>query len=122
MTLAELRIAALQEAGILASGESAEPEDDQLCATKYLTLHDMLLTEGLVSWSATDDVPEYAEQSLTAMLAALIAPAFGVSGQRLADLRVAGSIGLPQPSIAERTLRRQLAKHYVSHPVKTDYF
>lgn len=122
MTLAELRRAALQECGILASGEEAEPEDDQLCSDKYATLHDLLLSEGLVAWAVDESVPAYADQPLTMMLAAVIAPAFGVSGQRLADLRIGGSVGLPQPSIAERMLRRQLTKNYVSAPVKSEYF
>lgn len=122
MTLAELRTAALQEAGILASGEIASAEDDQLAARKYAALYDMLLTLGLVAWAADDDVPDYADIPLTMMLAAAIAPAFGVSGQRLLDLRLAGSIGLMPPSSAERALRQQLAKHYVSHPVQTEYF
>ena len=122
MTLQELRRAALQEAGILASGENAEPEDDQLCEEKYATLHDLLLSEGLVAWAADEDIPPYADLPLTMMLAAVIAPAFGVSGQRLADLRIGGTVGMPQPSIAERMLRRQLAKNYVSAPVKSEYF
>jgi hypothetical protein len=122
MTLAELRRAALQECGILATGENAEPEDDALCAEKYATLHDVLLTESLVAWAVDEDLPAYADQPLTMMLAAVIAPAFGVSGQRLNDLRLAGMVGLPQPSLAERMLRRQLAKSYVSHTVKSEYF
>ena len=122
MTLQELRKAALQECGVLATGEDAEPEDDQLCAQKYATLHDLLLSEGLTAWAVDEDIPAYADQPLTMMLAAVIAPAFGVSGQRLADLRIGGSVGLPQPSIAERMLRRQLAKSYVPHPVKSEYF
>lgn len=122
MQLADLRRAALQECGVLATGESAEPEDDQLVTEKYRALHDVLMTEGLVAWAVDEEVPEYADIPLTMMLAAIIAPAFGVSGQRLADLRIAGSVGLPQQSIAERMLRRQLAKSYVSAPVKTVYF
>lgn len=115
MTLAELRIAALQEAGILASGESAPPEDDQFVATKYAALYDMLLTDGLVAWAATAAIPDYADIPLTMMLAAAIAPTFGVSGQRLADLR-SGWIA------AEIMLRKQLAKNYVSHPAQSDYY
>jgi hypothetical protein len=122
MTLAELRRAALQEAGIVAAGESASADDDQLCAQKYAALHDVLLAEKLVAWPVNGDVPEYAETPLTMMLAALIAPAFGVSGDRLNSLRAGGAFGLPVPSIAERMLRRQLAKSYVSAPVKTEYF
>lgn len=122
MTLAELRTAALQEIGILASGESASPEDDQLVSQKYDALYDMLLTEGLVAWAASEEIPDYADVPLTMMLAAVIAPAFGVSGQKLTDLRAGGALGIPGGSIAERMLRRQLAKHYVSHPAQPDYF
>lgn len=122
MTPVELRVAALQEASILASGEDAAPEDDQLVSVKYQGLHDMLLTEGLVSWAVTEDIPEFAETALTMMLAAYIAPAFGVSGQKLMDLRAGGALNLPQPSLAERMLRRQLTKNYVSYPVKTEFY
>jgi hypothetical protein len=122
MTPIELRVAALQEASLLASGEPVEPEDDQLVAVKYQGLHDMLLTEGLVSWAVTEDIPEFAETALTMMLAAYIAPAFGVSGQKLMDLRAGGALNLPQPSLAERMLRRQLTKNYVSNPAKTEFF
>lgn len=122
MTLAELRRAALQEIGILASGEDAEPEDDQLASQKYVALYDVLLAEGLVAWAVGDAIPDYADISLTAMLACYLAPAFGVSGQRLLDLRAGGAVGLPQPSMAERMLRRQLAKNYVSSPAQSEYF
>ena len=115
MTLAELREAALQEAGILASGESADPADDQLVATKYTGLYEVLRNEKLVAWAANAAIPDYADIPLTMMLAAVIAPAFGIGGQRLADLRQ-GYAG------AERMLRRQLAAQLVSHPVKTEYF
>lgn len=115
MTLAELRTAALQEAGILASGEAAEPEDDHLAGQKYQALYDMLLSENLVSWAATDDLPEFAEIPMTMMLAAVIAPAFGIAGQRLMDLRAGYAW-------AEKMLRRQLAKSYVANPARTEYF
>lgn len=122
MTLVELRKAALQEAGILAAGEAASASDDQLVSQKYDALYDMLLTLGLVAWAAADDIPEYAEIPITQMLAAAIAPAFGIEGQKLLDLRAAGSLGLNPPSLAERSLRQQLARHYVSHPAPSEYF
>lgn len=115
MTLAELRAAALQEAGILASGESAEPEDDQLVATKYTGLYNTLRGENLVAWAVGAAIPEYADIPMTMMLAAVIAPAFGKSGQRLADLRQGYVAG-------ERMLRRALAESLVAYPVKTEYF
>lgn len=122
MTLAELRAAAAQEAGIATSGEPLDAADDQLVTQKYSALYDMLLTNGLVAWAATDDVPTYADVPLTMMLAAFIAPSFGVSGQRLAELRIAGTIGMSPQSLAESMLRRQLMKNYVSYPATSDYF
>lgn len=122
MTLAELRAAALQEAGIATAGEPVDAADDQVVTEKYSELYDMLLTLGLVAWAAADDIPAYASTPLTMMLAAFIAPSFGVSGQRLAELRLAGTIGMSPPALAERMLRTQLAKGYVSFPVQSDYF
>lgn len=122
MTLAELRQAALQEAGISTPSEPVDADDDQLVATKYESLYDMLLSEGLVAWAATDDIPEFAEQPVTMMLAAVIASSFGMTGQRMNELRLAGSLGLKPASLAEQMLRRQLAKKYVPHPVKAQYF
>jgi len=122
MTPTELSIAALQEIGTLASGEPIEPEDHQLVSAKYADLYDILVSLNLVAWAAGDDVPDFAGTAITMMLAAVIAPAYGVSGQRLADLRIGGSVGLPQPSIAERQLRAALAKNYVSYPAPSEYF
>lgn len=122
MTLAELRQAALQEAGISTPSEPVDADDDQLVSTKYDALYDMLLTEGLVAWAATDDIPEYAEQPVTMMLAAFIASSFGMTGQRMNELRLAGTIGMTPPSLAEQMLRRQLSKNYVPAPAQTDYF
>lgn len=115
MTLPELRVAALQEAGILASGENASADDDVLVANKYAGLYNILRTERLVDWAESASVPDYAEIPVTMMLAAVIAPAFGVSGQRLLDLRTGYAA-------AERQLRRVLAKKLVSYPVKAQYF
>lgn len=122
MTLAELRIAALQETGTLASGDPVAPEDDQFVSVKYDAVYQMLLTLGLVAWAADEDIPEYANHPVTMIVAAVIAPAFGVSGQKLNELRLAGMLGMSPPSLAERQLRQQLAKNYVSHPVRVEFF
>ena len=122
MTLNELYTKAQQEAGILAAGEDASAEDVQFISNKYAALYDMLLTEGLVAWTATEDIPLYAEVPMTYLLASFIAPGFNVPSGKQQELMLMGGLNLPQPSIAERMLRRQLSKNYVSSPATPDYF
>lgn len=126
MTPQELRRAALLELQVLPAGHSAEPDDDAEVARRYTALYDMLLTEGLVAWAVDADVPEFAEQPITQMLAYLCAPAFGIAPARMAALRQTGALNLPPteggPSLAERQLRRQLAKKPVAYPQASEYY
>jgi len=122
MTLSELYDAALQEIGVLAHGESASADDRLKVESLYAGLYDMLLTEGLVAWAATASVPEYAEIPLSQMLGALCVGPFGVTGPRAQQALLIGGLYMTPQSIAERTLRRQLAKQYVSHPARPEYF
>jgi hypothetical protein len=122
VTPTELKLAALRELRVVALGEDAPPEYFQIATDKYVSLYDMLLTKGLVSWAATADIPEYAEQPLTIMLANLCAGPLGINEARRAELTTLGALDLPTPSIAERQLRRQLARGYVSSPAQSEYF
>lgn len=122
MTLTDLKSAVLQELRIVAVGEPAPPEYVVIVGDKYATLYDMLLTKGLVAWTATADLPDYADQPVTMMLAYLCAGPLGVSAQRRDELAPLGALDLPQPSLAERQLRRQLAKNYVPYAQATEYF
>jgi hypothetical protein len=128
MTLNEYYIAVLQELGIVGAGEDAniQPEDTTLVAQRYTALYDMLLGERLTSWTLTDDIPSYAEQSVIKMGAYLCASAFQISPQRMALLEQAGALALDPrkggPSLAERQLRRQIAKNRVPVPATSEYF
>lgn len=115
MTPAELRIAALQEAEILASGENPSAADVQTVAQKHEALHDLLIEENLVSWVISEDVPKFAEAPMTMMLAAMIGPSFGITAQKLADLRMGYAAG-------ESMMRKLMAKKYVSQTAQTEYF
>lgn len=122
MTSAELQVAVLQELGVLASGESANASDGAIVTDKYNALYEMLVTEGLVSWTSTDDIPTFAERPITMMVANLCAGSFGLPAQKKAELQFAGALSAVPPSEAERTLRRQLARSVVYAPVETEYF
>lgn len=126
MTPTELRSRALQELGVLATGEDANAADGAIVDQKYAALYEMLVTEGLVTWSVDDEIPEFAEQPMIWMTAHLCAGSFGVSPQKKSELEQLGALNLLPakggPSLAERQLRRQLAKGFVYQPVQTEYF
>lgn len=125
MTLTELNTAVLQELGVLASGESPVAGDAVIVQDKYANLYEMLLTEGLVNWTATEDIPTFAEGPVIAMVAHLCATPFGVPQARRVELEQAGALSLPRqkggPSTAEKQLRRQIGRNFVYAPMKTSY-
>ncbi len=122
MTPQELRDAVLMEVGVLAAGESAAPEDAAVVTAKYALLHETLTERDLASWDVTDDIPDDVAQSVVLMVAHLCARPFGVPAQKAAELLQMGALDLPQPSIAERQVRRALAEKYVSTPARSEYF
>lgn len=126
MTLTELKSAVLRELRIVAAGEDAPAEYVAVVADKYAALYDMLLTVGLVAWTSTADIPDYAEQPITMMLAFLCCRPFGINQARTLELELAGALNLSPgrggPSLSERQLRQQLAKSYVPHVQSSEYF
>lgn len=122
MTSAELQVAVLQELGVLASGESANAADGAIVTAAYGKLYEMLLTEGLVSWTDSEDIPLFAAEPLTWMVAYLCCGSFGVTAQKKLELRAKGGLSVQPVSDAERILRRQLARGYVSAVQQTEYF
>lgn len=108
--------------GIVRSDESLSAEDAALVASAYAGLHEQLLSEGLTTWSASDELPEWACPIMVDMVAAVVVDDFGVEEPRRAALIVGGQLGMSPVSLAERKLRRQLALPYVAAPVQVDYF
>jgi hypothetical protein len=122
MTLTDLYTAALQEIGVLASGEVAEADDRDKVREKYIGLYALLESKDWVEWGEEDEIPSWAEIPVTYMLAFLCAPAFGISGQKRIELGALGALDSPQPSIAERMMRKQMSKRYYSQTSRTEYF
>lgn len=112
--------------GVLATGETVNVADAKVITDKYSALYDMLLTDGMVAWTSTDDLPHFAELPIVAMLAHLCAPDFGLPQAKRAELEIEGALNLPPnrggPSLAETQLRRQLAKGFVYYPMSTEFF
>lgn len=118
MTLIDLYRKTLEKLQVAAAGESADSEDTQLVADKYVSLFQMLATMELVAWGQTEDVPDYAVIPLVSMLAFVCAAEFGKDAGKYAP---EGALNLPQVSLAERQLRMLLARHYVSYPAQSEY-
>lgn len=127
MTLTELKFAVLRELRIIAAGEPDAPAEYlDIVGDKYAVLYEMLATEKLVSWTSSADIPDDVCQPVTMMLAFLSAGPFGINQDRRVELELAAAVNLPPakggPSLAERQLRRSLAKSYVSNTAQSEYF
>jgi len=118
MTLTDLYQQVLERLEVAAAGEDAAPEDTKVVRDKYPLLYDMLLTLGLVSWGADKDVPEFAVLPLTSMLAFSCARDFGKDQATYLD----GALNANPPQLAERQLRQQLSRSYISHPATSEYY
>ncbi len=122
MTRNELYKAALVRLNVIGATEEPNAEDGAQVAAKYESLHAMLLQKGLVAWALTADIPEGADIPVTSMLAWAACREFSVDEQTIGSLTNEGALDLPEPSLAERQLRRLLNKNYVSYPATSDYF
>lgn len=122
MTPTELKTAALQRLQVLPAGENPDPDDFQLIEQKYVALHALLLQKQLVIWASNEDIPAKAQEPVIAMLAAFAVHDFSVPPQRRRELILEGGLDLPQPSIAERQLRKVLAVPYVTNTFRGTYF
>lgn len=108
--------------GIVRSDESLSAEDRALIESAYTGLHEQLLSEGLTTWSGTDELPDWSASIMVDMVAALLVDDFGIEEPRRSALIVGGTLGMAPLSLAERKLRRQLALPYVPAPSQPDDF
>lgn len=122
MTPAELKSAALKRLQVTPVGESDNADDTAQITERYTGLHALLLTKNLVTWALAESIPSKAQEPMVAMLAAFSVNEFSIPPQRKAQLIAEGALDLPQPSLAERQLRKALAQPYVSTALRTTYF
>lgn len=122
MTPTELKIAALVRLQVAGSGEDVDPDDFALMGTKYTALHAALLKKRLVTWAVTESIPIEAQEPVAAMIAAMSVNEFSIPEARKAALVAEGALDLPNPSLAERQLRKALSQPYVSTRLRTTYY
>lgn len=119
MTLQELKYRVLLKLGVVAAGDSPNADDSAVVLIRYQALHNALTSRDLTNWNISDDIPEELELPLVAMVAAECARDFGNPDPAL---QAEGRFDLPQPSLAERQLRKAMARTYISTPVSVEYF
>lgn len=126
MTPTQLKQRVLEKLTVLAAGENPNIEDATLVGDRYASLHDMLITDALVNWTLTEDVPAWAESAIVMMVAAASADEFGVPEPAKSEIKREGVYGLPSnlggPSLAEKQLRSQSARNFVYYPQASEYF
>lgn len=112
-TRADLYRKVLEKLQVVEADDPADASDTLLVRDQYTYVHAMLVKEKLVAWGLTsDDIPEYAMIPLTMMLAASCAREFGQE-----------PTGYQQEAGGAWTmLRRLLAKDYIRHRVRAEYF
>ncbi len=122
MTPAELKAATLAKLKVVPAGSTASAEDNTTIGDYYTRLHAMLVAKGLVEWALTEDIPERCAYPVMCMLAAMAADEFGVPDGRATELKIEGLLDMSPVSLAERQLRKALARPYVTHPVVSEYY
>jgi len=119
MTLQELKYRVLLKLGVVAAGDSPNPDDSATVLMRYRALHNVLTVRDLTNWNISDDIPEEVEEPITMMTAAACARDFGDVDPGIV---LEGKFGLPQPSAAERQLRQIMAATYIRTPVNVEFF
>lgn len=104
-TILEISNKVLSRLGRLPDGQVAPQSQVQVVEDAYDGLYEELLNDSLVNWASTDDIPDFASNSIQTLLLGMVADEFGVPNQwiQLTD-------------IARSKLSQQLALPYVSQP------
>lgn len=110
----ELRNAVLRRLGITGAGQSPAAEDASVVDGAWMSIYPQLRRKGLAPW-ASDAISEEAQEPLTKYVAAEVAPQFGLTGQRLAEVRQEGLGG-------HRQLEEQYAGDRTALTIRPRYF
>jgi hypothetical protein len=107
---------ALAELGVTGPDRVVSAEDGAEMARVYSSVWYLLEELGLASWDIDGPIPNAAVVPLTWVLAYHAAQPFGITGERMARLKLNGEINGPQPSGGERLLRKLATPPYFNEP------
>lgn len=122
-TKAQIKTRALRRLRVLAAGETASTDIDDIIDAAYDATYAMLAEDGTVTWGSTDDVPDEAEYAFTTLVAAQCADEFGVPEDRYRRLQAEawGPDGAGR-KCAMRKLREYSAQQYAPMETEADYY
>lgn len=122
MTLNDFYTRTLRKLKVVPPNGAALAEDRQRVVDAYPQLHATLLSENMVRWALTEDIPEKYAIPMIQLMAYAVADDFSVPQEDYMKLRADGELLQTPPSAGERQLRKLLANAYVSDPVESDYY
>ena len=114
-TAAEIRNKASFKLGIGARGQTLENSVSSDLDDAYKEVYGRLITEDLVSWAFTADIPDEAVSPVVDLVAFARVDEYGVSGERFQRLALA-------VSTAEVRIRRTLQDDYFTDESEAKYY
>lgn len=122
MTLEDFYTTVLRKLKVVPPNGAALAEDRARVVDKYPLVHAMLLSEGLVEWSASEAIPDKFVMPLASIVAYQLVDDFSIPQEEVMRLKAEGSLFEMQASLAERQLRKLLIADYVDYTAPATYF
>lgn len=122
MTLADFYTEVLRVLKVVPPNGAALTEDIQRVEDRYPHIHAMLLRQGLVRWSVTENVPSEYVIPLSKIVAYSLSDTFSIPQEDMAKLRKEGSLFELTPSDGERQLRKMLTDEPIYYTPTAEYF
>lgn len=122
MTPTALRRKVLEKLQVLASGEPVNAADGQVVQTAYESLHAILITDDLVTWVVSENIPDEFEGPIITMVAAELVDEFHTPDALKIKILLEGKYNASPTSFAERQLRRLTSPGYNGEPAESEYF
>jgi hypothetical protein len=106
-TILEIATSVLQRNGRLAAGNVPKQYHIKIIEDSYEGLHEELLNDSQINWSSSDDIPDFASDSIITLLLGRTARAFGVNNEWI----------VLDPAM-RRKLSKQIAPPYEGRPTQ----
>jgi len=113
-TLTEIATSVLQNIGRLPDGQSAPGSQLNIIKDSYAGLYNELLNDSLVSWAETDDIPDFATDTIIQFLSGRVSRIFGVQNE--------WTVAWEQRRALRMKLGKQISNPYVSNVTQFENF
>lgn len=115
LTIEEFAVKVLMKMTVYDSSSQLDAVDLQNVSDAYDAIYQTLLDDGIVTWTATDDIPVRFSLPLIDLVAGQVKPYYGIPQNPYDMMPI-----LDQPAV--KTIRRQLAAPYVPEETDVEFF